>query len=72
MIPLETKLQKIVQKYLENSGIWCWRRMEKINCADHMKNGEALHGVKEERNILKQGKEGRLTGLVTSCVGTVI
>jgi len=29
-----------------------------------------LKGVKKERNILKKQKEGRLTGLGTSCVGT--
>jgi hypothetical protein len=56
MIPLEAKLQKIVQKYLESSGIWCWRRMEKVSCADPVKNGEVLHGVNEERNILETRK----------------
>jgi hypothetical protein len=32
-------------------------------------NEEVLHIVKEGRSILKQQKEGRLTGLVTSCIG---
>jgi len=36
-----------------------------------VKNEEILDGFKEERNILLTIKEGRLTGLVTSCVGTV-
>ena len=32
------------------------------------KNEEPLQRVKEKRNILKKQKEGRLTGLVTSCI----
>jgi len=43
--------------------------MEKISRTDRVKN-EVLHRVKEERNILLQYNEGRLTVLVTSCVGT--
>jgi hypothetical protein len=45
-------LQKADQKYLESFETWCWRRMEKINWTDHVRNKEVLHGVKEERNIL--------------------
>jgi len=26
------------QKYLESFEMWCWRRMEKINWADHVRN----------------------------------
>jgi hypothetical protein len=44
-------LCKVDQKYPENFGMWCWRRMEKISWTDHVKN-EVLHTVKEERNIL--------------------
>jgi len=37
-----------------------------------MRNEEVLHTVKEERNILRTiKKEGRVTGLVIPCVGTV-
>jgi len=32
---------------------------------------DVSHGVQEERNILQTIKEGRIAGLVTSCVGTV-
>jgi hypothetical protein len=32
--------------------MWCWRRMEKINLTDRVRNGEVLYRVKEERNIL--------------------
>jgi hypothetical protein len=46
-------LQKVDQKYLESSEMWCWRRMEKINWTDCVGNEEVLHGVEEERNILR-------------------
>jgi len=32
--------------------MWCWRRAEEIAWADRVKSG-VLHGVKEERNILR-------------------
>jgi hypothetical protein len=41
-----------------------------IGWTDRVKNEEILHRVKEERNILHAIEEGRLTGLVTSSVGT--
>jgi hypothetical protein len=34
--------------------MWCRRRMEKINCADHVRNEEVLLRVKEQRNILRE------------------
>jgi hypothetical protein len=46
------RLRKMNQKYLESFEMWCWRRMEKISWTDCMRNEEALHRVKEERNIL--------------------
>jgi hypothetical protein len=61
-------LRKVDQKYLESFEVWCWRRME-ISWTDRVRNEEVLHRVKEERNILHT-KEERLTGLVTSCLGT--
>jgi hypothetical protein len=45
-------LRKVDQKYLESFEIWCWRKMEKISWTDHVRNGEVLHRVKEEMNIL--------------------
>jgi hypothetical protein len=36
----------------QNFEIWCWRRMEKISWADHVKNGHILQRVQEERNVL--------------------
>jgi len=38
------------QKYLESFEIWCWRRMEKISCADHVRNEEVLLRVNEQSN----------------------
>jgi hypothetical protein len=38
------------QKHLESSEMWCWRRMEKISWAEHVRN-EVLLRVKEQRYI---------------------
>jgi hypothetical protein len=35
-----------------------------------VRNEEVLHVVREERSILQTVNEGRLTGFVTSCIGT--
>jgi hypothetical protein len=56
------------QKNLESFEMCCWRRMEKISWTDHVRNEEILLGVKEQRNILHETVNGRLTGLVTFCV----
>jgi hypothetical protein len=51
--------------------MWCWKKLEKINCAYRVKSEEVLQKVKEERNIIHTYKEEeRITGFVTSCVGT--
>ena len=42
------------QKYLESFEMWCWRRMEKINWTDHVRNEEVLLTVNEHRNILHE------------------
>ena len=34
--------------------MWCWRRMEKINWTDHVRNEEVLLRVSEQRNILQE------------------
>ena len=44
--------------------------MEKISWTDRVRN-EVLLRVEVERNIMQTLNKGRLTGLVTSCVGTV-
>jgi len=61
--------RKVDQKYLESSGMLCWRMMEKISWTDRVWNEEELNSVKHDRNILLTVK-GRVTVLVTSCVGT--
>ena len=55
---------------LESFETWYWRRMEKISCTDHVRNEEVLLRVNEQRNILHEIRNGRLTGLVTSYVET--
>ena len=50
-------LRKLDQKYLESSEMWCWRRMENISWTDCVRNEEVLHGVMEERNILRTIKK---------------
>jgi len=39
--------------------MWCWRRMGKISCTDHVRNKEVLLRVKEQRNVVleKDGKD---------------
>jgi hypothetical protein len=34
--------------------MWCWRRLEKISWADHVRTEEVLLRVKEQRNILHE------------------
>ena len=46
--------------------------MEKISWTDHVRNEEVLLRVKEQRNILHEIINGRLTGLVTFCVETAL
>ena len=44
------------QKCLESFEMWCWKRMEKISWADHVRNEEVLLRVNEQRNILHEIK----------------
>jgi hypothetical protein len=59
-------LRKIDQKYLENSEMWFFGRMEKLSWRDRVKNGEVLQRVKEERNILHtiKGRKANWIGLI--------
>jgi len=50
--------------------MWYWRRMERTSWTDRVKKEEILHIAKEERNILRSMKQVKLSGLLTSCVGT--
>jgi len=42
--------------------IWCWRRLEKINWTDRVRNKEVrvLHRVKEQRNIVRAMKRRKV------------
>jgi len=62
-------LQKIHQKYLGSTQMWCWRKMEKISGTNCVKY-DVLHRVKEESSILQTIKRRRLNGLVTSSTET--
>jgi len=44
--------------------------MEKISWSDNVRNEEVLLTVKEQRNILHEIINGKLTGLVTLCEET--
>ena len=61
------RLLKADYKYFENFEMWCWRRMTKIRWMDRVKNGEVLHGVKEERNNLNIIKRKQ-----ASCIGHIL
>jgi hypothetical protein len=63
------KLYTLDQKYLEALEMWCWRRME-ISWTDSVTSEEVLNRVKEERYILLTVNWRKVTGLVTSYVGT--
>jgi hypothetical protein len=45
-------LRKVDEKYLDSFEMWCWIKTEKIHWTNRVKS-EALHRVKEKRNILK-------------------
>jgi len=47
-------LRTVDQKHLESFEMWCWRRMDKISCIDHVRNEDVLLRVKEKRNILHE------------------
>jgi hypothetical protein len=50
-------LLKVDQKYQGSYEMWCWRRMEKTNWNDHVRNDKVLRRDKEERNILRKRKK---------------
>jgi len=47
----------LVQKYFENLEVWCASGVEKISWTDLVRNGEALHTAKEEKNYLHTIKQ---------------
>ena len=55
-------LRVLDQKLLESFEMWCLRRMKKISWTDHVRNEEVLLIVNEQRNIVHEISNGRLTG----------
>jgi hypothetical protein len=52
---------KVYQKYLESFEMWCWRRMEKINWTDRVRNEEVLQSVSGAvHSTYNKNKEGSL------------
>ena len=47
-------LRAVDLKHLESFEMWCWRRMEKINWCDNVRNEEVLLRVKKQRDILHE------------------
>jgi hypothetical protein len=56
-------LRAVDQKHLECFEMWCWRRMEKISWADHVRNEDVLLRVKEQRNILHEICKWKANGI---------
>jgi len=63
--PENWKLWEVDQKYLESFEISCWRRMQKVGWTDRVNNI-----IWSQAGIITL-QEGRLNGLVTSCVEIV-
>jgi len=51
--------RKADQTYLEILEMWWWRRLQEVSWTDRLRNEEELHGVEEERNIVKTKKKKR-------------
>jgi len=58
------------RKHLESCEMWCWRRMEKISWTYHVRNGEVLFRVNEQRNILHEIRKRKANWIVASYVET--
>ena len=57
-------LREMDQKHLEIFEMWCWRRMEKISWADHVRNEDVLLTVKEQRNVLHEIRKRKANWIV--------
>jgi len=59
-------LRDVDQKYLESSGMWCWRRTAKISWTDRVRNGRRFaKSLGGEENPTNE-EEGGIIVLVTS------
>jgi len=54
------------QKHLESFEMWCWRRME-FSWTDHVRNGEVLLRVNEQRNIIHE-----IIKWKANCIGHIL
>ena len=63
-------LREVDHKYLESSEVLCWRRLA-IGWTNHVRNEVFTKSQGGQGYSTESKKEGKLTGLVTSCVGTV-
>jgi hypothetical protein len=63
-------LRAVDQKHLESSEMWCWRRMENISWADHVRNGEVLLESRSRGISYMKKVNGRLNGFFIFCVET--
>ena len=59
--------RKVDQKHLKSLAMWCWRRTENIIWTVRVRNGEVLHRVKEERDMLHKMKRRKAI-----CVGHIL
>jgi hypothetical protein len=62
---------KVDQKYMKSFEMWCWRRMEDISWTDCVKNKYHIDSRRKGASYVRQNL-GKLMGLVTFCVGTVL
>jgi len=60
-------LRAVDQKHLESFKMWCWRRMEKISCTDHVRNKDVLLRVKEQKNSLHEIRKWK-----ANCIGHIM
>jgi hypothetical protein len=67
---MERRAKKYLNCYCGSYEMWCWRETAKISWTDRVRNEEMLQRVKGRGTSYRQEREGRLTGLVTSCIGT--
>ena len=65
-------VRKVDQTYLDSFQIWCWRWTKKNIWADRVKHETITDSQVGEKHPAYSKKEGRLTGSVTSCVGTAV
>jgi hypothetical protein len=61
-------LRKVDQEHVERFEMWCWRRMEKINWTDRVRNEEVLHRVKEVKNIVQTIKGRKVNWIGMHCL----